>query len=122
MRGTPAQRFFAKVDVPDPAGCWLWNAAVDRATGYGRFSDKPGRMGYAHRFAYEHFVGPIPTGYDIDHLCRVRHCVNPRHLEAVTRRENLMRGETLAAAHAAGRYCGFDACPSCESSGRKAAA
>ncbi len=50
-----------------------------------------GRKYLAHRFAYELAVGPIPVGLDIDHLCRVRNCVNPDHLEAVTRRENLMR-------------------------------
>ena len=46
----------------------------------------------AHRFAYEMLVGPIPEGLDLDHLCRVRHCVNPNHLEPVTRSENLRRG------------------------------
>ena len=113
MRGTPAQRFFAKVEMSD-RGCWLWDAAIDRTTGYGRFHAQVGHMAYAHRFAYELLVGPIPDGYDIDHLCRVRECVNPRHLEPVTRRENLMRGETLTAAHAAGRYCGFPACKGCK--------
>lgn len=112
-------RFWAKVDIDPPSGCWLWTGAVDEATGYGRFWTADG-LGYAHRIAHELFVGPIPAGLDIDHLCRVRRCVNPAHLEPVTRRENLLRGETLAAAHHVGRDCGFDACKSCKRFRRRA--
>ena len=71
-----------------------------RGGGYARWGNV-----YAHRAAYELFVGPIPSGYEIDHLCRVRDCVNPDHLEAVTRRENLLRGDTFAATHAAKTEC-----------------
>lgn len=87
-------RFMAKVDLRGE--CWLWSGAT--AKGYARFyhSGKP-RQG--HRVSYEHFVGPIPEGLDIDHLCRVRSCVNPAHLEPVTRRENLRRGETIISGH-----------------------
>jgi hypothetical protein len=82
-------RFMAKVDV-DPGGCWFWRAYID-PKGYGRFG-LDGRNRLAHNVAHELFVGPTPEGLTIDHLCRVRHCVNPAHLEAVTNRENLERG------------------------------
>lgn len=87
---SPMQRWAAKVILPDsPDGCWLWTAAVCRK-GYGIFALNGGRTS-GHRFAYERFVGPIPEGREIDHRCRVRHCVNPDHLEAVTHRENIRR-------------------------------
>ena len=79
-------RFDRKLILGDPNGCWLWGGYVDRITGYGSFNGTS-----AHRFAYETFTGPIPEGKEIDHLCRVRECCNPRHLEPVTRSENLRR-------------------------------
>ncbi|MBO0885095.1 MAG: HNH endonuclease [Mycobacterium sp.] len=59
----------------------------------------------AHRIAYTWLVGPIPEGFDLDHLCRVRSCVNPAHLEPVPRRTNLLRGRTIPAANAAKTHC-----------------
>lgn len=73
---------------------WVGNAAGFGSAVYGRF--RPGahvqreEVG-AHRWAYEHWVGPIPEGLEIDHLCRVKLCVNPAHLEPVTRAENMRR-------------------------------
>jgi hypothetical protein len=89
QRSSPAERFAKKVEVAD-SGCWLWTASTNEG-GYGHFWRGPDDWMVAHRFSYEHFVGPIPEGLDLDHLCRVRHCVNPEHLEPVTRRENLRR-------------------------------
>lgn len=68
--------------TPTTSGCWLWKGHLNN-NGYGRFYTEPGSC-YAHRWAYTRWVGPIPEGFQIDHLCRVRHCVNPSHLEAVT--------------------------------------
>ena len=80
---------------PEPnTGCWLWTAALKN--GYGRITMmNPKRKTAAHRVSYEAFVGPIPEGLTLDHLCRVRCCVNPAHLEPVTMRENIMRGTSI---------------------------
>lgn len=73
-------------------GCWHWTGATDSA-GYGRFRPHdPTTTNMAHRVAYLALVGPIPDGLQLDHLCRVRKCVNPDHLEPVTARENILRG------------------------------
>lgn len=92
-RGLPVeQRFWMKVDRTDT--CWLWTASKTR-NGYGMFGvsiDGKVTTSPAHRWAYEMLVGPIPTGLQIDHLCRVRHCVNPAHLEPVTGTQNIRRG------------------------------
>ena len=84
-------RFMTHVDKRGPTDCWLWTGHLNHG-GYGQFSTGKARYFGAHRWSYEHFVGPVPAGLDLDHLCRVRHCVNPDHLEPVTRRENLLRG------------------------------
>lgn len=115
MRGHPtfAERFWAKFDRDPVTGCWDWTAAVDPATGYGKVHIAPGATANAHRAGYELLVGAVPDGLDLDHLCRNRRCVNPAHLEPVTRQENLLRGDTLTAAHAEGRSCGANACKTC---------
>ena len=96
LNWTPAQRFWPKVEFTET--CWLWTAG--RAGTYGGFFVGEGekRRTYAHRWAYEFCVGPIPEGLQLDHLCRVRLCVNPDHLEPVTRRENVIRGAAPAQA------------------------
>jgi hypothetical protein len=87
---TPIQlRFWAKVDVRGPDECWLWTAGVN-PYGYGAFWVR-GVMRGAHRVSYEMAVGPIPDELQLDHICRVRRCVNPSHLEPVTQLENLRR-------------------------------
>lgn len=79
--------------------CWLWIGCLDK-DGYARSGGRN-----MHRLAYEEAVGPIPDGLTIDHLCRVRNCVNPAHMEPVPIRENIMRGDTQAARKAAQIVC-----------------
>lgn len=95
-------RFWAKVDKSGE--CWLWVGSVS-VYGYGQFSAGRGVNKRAHRVAYEHEFGAIPNGLVLDHLCRVRHCVNPAHLEAVTSKENILRGVGATAMNAAKKLC-----------------
>lgn len=99
---TSEERFWSQVARSD--GCWLWTGSTASQGRYGRFG-AGGRVLPAHRFAYELLVGPIPDGYDIDHLCRTTLCVRPDHLEAVTHHENVMRGTSKQAQNARKTHC-----------------
>lgn len=90
MSVTFETRFRAKFEVR-PNGCWEWTASLSK--GYGQFRAGGTHRG-AHRVAYELWVGPIPDGLHIDHLCSNPICVNPDHLEPVTCEVNLLRGAT----------------------------
>jgi len=98
-------RFWDKVDKTDE--CWNWTAGKNHY-GYGSFAVRRGESWFraqAHRVAYEDLIGPIPTGLTIDHLCRNRACVNPAHMEPVTKGENVLRGTSTAAQHARQTHC-----------------
>lgn len=82
--------------------CWLWTGSL--GSGYGRiFVD--GKTEPAHRITYEHFVGPVPDGLELDHLCRNTRCVNPSHLEPVTHAENIRRGDLALGIRSAATHC-----------------
>jgi hypothetical protein len=118
---------FRRLVKVDDNGCWLWQGTLSR-NGYGRHRVGPGRgLEMAHRVSYAHYVGPIPEGLQIDHLCRVRSCTNPAHLEAVTasvnterqdhdarRRTECPQGHPYDAENTIVRADGFRRCRECD--------
>lgn len=95
---------FEKCPVQGLKGdCWLWTGAIGSG-GYAEFI-RSGSHLKVHRFTYQLFIGPIPKPLQCDHLCRVRNCVNPDHLEAVTARENIFRGIGPAALNVKKTHC-----------------
>ena len=129
-RKPPIERFRKYIEVAE-GGCWNWTGHRDRK-GYGSFSLPGGARHsvYAHRFSYEYFVGAIPEDMEVGHRCGNRGCVNPRHLEAMTHRQNLFDSMTSARRNAEKTHCvhgheyaerntirtreGFRACKKCK--------
>lgn len=97
-----SRRFTHYVRV-EPSGCWMWRRLVDK-DGYGKVQIG-GKSLLGHRVFFTHFKGPIPPGLELDHLCRRPGCVNPEHLEPVTRRENCLRGTNPCAENARRTKC-----------------
>ncbi len=117
LYGDVEARFWAKVDRSNDLGCWLWLGTLERS-GYGQFfTNATPRLAKAHRFAYELLIGRVPDGCELDHLCHDpavcslknacthRRCVNPAHLEPVTRRANVLRSGTASAVNARKMSC-----------------
>jgi HNH endonuclease len=108
-------RFWAKVDKDSPGGCWLWTARCND-DGYGQFTVPGGGQQLSHRLAFTLLVGPIPEGHVIDHVkvngCTSKACVKPiadehgpAHLEPVTHRENVLRGDGTTGRNARKTHC-----------------
>lgn len=103
-RHVPASVRFEHSYIPvTETGCWLWIGATN-TQGYGQINVHY-KHAMAHRFAYEKYIGKIPEGLTLDHLCKVTSCVNPSHLEPVTMKENILRGEGPCAKHAKRTHC-----------------
>ena len=95
-------KFLRYVDMEPNSGCWIWNGTLSWGYGYYAVNRRTTR---AHRVSYKLFRGPIPSGLVLDHLCRVRCCVNPFHLEIVTQKENSLRGFGIGALNSRKDYC-----------------
>ena len=98
------------ITKPELGPCWDWEGHKDKRAGYAKFSKRVPGVKYsksfkAHRYAYEQFVGPIPEGAVLDHLCRNRGCVNPWHTEPVTQAVNIARGEGFGGVNARKTHC-----------------
>lgn len=105
VRGVPTEeRVWPRVDKDGPGGCWLWTGPL-QPKGYARVMQTGGAAIMVHRFVYELLVGPVPDGLQLDHLCRVRHCCNPAHLEPVTNAENQHRGMAPPGLHFRATHC-----------------
>lgn len=101
-RTDPVVRF--EKHVQPQGDCWIWTGSNNGK--YGKF--RPGGLEaqvYAHRWAYEFWVGPIPEGHEIDHRCRTPLCVFPQHLEPELHRDNTLRGSGASAKHLAATEC-----------------
>lgn len=98
------ERFEEKYIIEPNSGCWVWLASTN-GHGYGQLAVSRSRSRGAHRIAYELFRGPIPSGMTLDHLCRIRSCVNPDHLEIVSIRVNLLRGNGWSGRKARQTHC-----------------
>ncbi len=104
MTPTLRDRVLSRLII-DPSGCLLWTGAIT-AGGYGVVgASSPRRVEYVHRLMYQWFVGPIPDGHQLDHLCRVRRCASPADLEAVTARMNVLRSTAPTAVNSVATHC-----------------
>ena len=100
------KRIASKIEIRDcgyATACWVWAGACS-SSGYGLLKWETHTVS-SHRLVYELLVGPIQDGLETDHLCRIPLCANPAHLEPVTHRENVMRGNSISALNARKTHC-----------------
>lgn len=96
------KRFHKRISIRKNTDCWIWQGSL--SDGYGNFTIN--HIQYpAHRVSYTLFIGEIPTGLTLDHLCRNRRCVNPAHMECVTNKVNALRGTSPPAQNARKTHC-----------------
>jgi len=103
LKISPEERFWSKVDQGDANACWIYKGKINNK-GYGMFTVR-GKHVLAHRFSYALTKGPIPEGLSLDHLCKTTRCVNPGHLEAVTQRVNVYRGNGFSSSNKSKTHC-----------------
>lgn len=107
-RTPPEVRFQTKYRIDEETGCWLWTGALNNK-GYGTIgetiADYTTKHHYAHRLSYTMHKGPIPDGLVVDHMCNVRNCVNPDHLQVLTNRENIERSPSPIIQRRLARIC-----------------
>jgi hypothetical protein len=99
----PIENFKKHIQITKE-GCWEWTAKIHKNTGYGYFTVK-GKTHLSHRFSYKYFKGEIPLNLCIDHICENRKCVNPEHLQAITLKQNILKGKSVCAQKAKQIYC-----------------
>lgn len=102
-RDLPLSERLLRQSILTPSGCIEWTGTINKE-GYAIVKYQ-GRSIGAHRAAYFTQVGPIPTGWEVDHVCRNRRCINIEHLEAVTKRENILRSDNFVAINARKTHC-----------------
>ena len=95
----PAVRVWDFIEFEPMSGCWLWTGCL--CGGYARFGNSSVKTTLVHRFLYETLIGKVDDGLELDHICRLKCCVNPRHVEPVTHSENVRRGLAMETIHKA---------------------
>lgn len=96
-------RFWSKIVIDCACDCWVWTASL--SNGYGQFMRSDRKPDLAYKVAYETWRGSVLAGMQLDHLCRVRACCNPWHLEVVTQHENILRGDGYCGKAARKTHC-----------------